>query len=76
MLDLTRFQGQKIRIGDDITIIIRDVNPQTGKLHISIDAPRDVTVHREEVYQRIRAEQAGLPIPPELTSQYQRWRRS
>ena len=74
MLDLTRFQGQKIRIGDDIVITISNVNPTNGKVHVSIDAPRDVIVHREEVYQRIRAERAGLPVPPELTNQYQRWR--
>lgn len=76
MLDLTRFQGQKIRIGDDIVITISNVNPTNGKVHVSIDAPRDVIVHREEVYQRIRAERAGLPVPAELTNQYQRWRRS
>lgn len=74
MLDLTRFQGQKIRIGDDIVITISNVNPTNGKVHVSIDAPRDVIVHREEVYQRIRAERAGLPVPAELTNQYQRWR--
>ena len=76
MLDLTRFQGQKIRIGDDIIIVIRNVNPTNGKVHVSIEAPRDVIVHREEVYQRIQAERAGLPVPDELTNQYQRWRRT
>lgn len=76
MLDLTRFQGQKIRIGDDIVIIIRNVNPKNGKVHVSIEAPRDVIVHREEVYRRIQAERAGLPASDELTNQYQRWRRT
>ena len=76
MLDLTRFQGQKIRIGDDIVIVIRNVNPKNGKVHVSIEAPRDVIVHREEVYQRIQAERAGLPASDDLTNQYQRWRRT
>ena len=74
MLNLSRFQGQKIRIGDDIVIVVRYVNPENGKVHLSIDAPREVAVNREEVYQRIQLERGGLPASDELTNQYQRWR--
>lgn len=73
MLDLTRYAGQRIRIGDDIVVVIRSVS-EHGRVFLSVEAPRDVPVHREEVYQRIRAEMEGRPTPPGLTSQYQRLR--
>ena len=54
MLVLTRKVGDCLRIGDDIKITIEKVDGNNVK--IGIDAPRNVTVHREEVYQRILAE--------------------
>lgn len=59
MLRLTRRQGQKIMIGDDITIEIgKTVNRE---VEVLIHAPRWVPVHREEIYKRIQAEkEAGL----------------
>ena len=51
MLILTRKIGQSLIIGDDIKITILADN--YGQIKIGIDAPRDVTVHREEVYERI-----------------------
>lgn len=54
MLILTRSKGQAIKIGDDITIIVVDVKgPQ---IRIGIDAPKNVAVHHEEIYERIQAE--------------------
>ena len=61
MLVLTRKVGQRIHIGDSITITV--VRLQDDKVRLGIEAPPDVPVHREEVYLRIRAE-AGAPEPP------------
>jgi carbon storage regulator len=58
MLILTRKVGESINIGDDITITILGVSGQ--QVRIGINAPKDVAVHREEIYQRI---QAGLTAP-------------
>lgn len=52
MLILTRKVGESINIGDDITITILGVSGQ--QVRIGINAPKDVAVHREEIYQRIR----------------------
>jgi carbon storage regulator len=54
MLVLTRTIGQTIKIGDDVSIIVLGV--QRNQVRMGIRAPRDVTVHREEVYMRIEAE--------------------
>ena len=54
MLVLTRKPGEKIQIGDDITILIMEIKGKHVKL--GIDAPSDVKVHREEIYQRIKEE--------------------
>ena len=53
MLILTRKVGESINIGDDITITILGVSGQ--QVRIGINAPKDVAVHREEIYQRIQA---------------------
>ena len=54
MLILTRKIGESIRIGDNITIKI--VSMDNKHVKIGIDAPRDVTVNREEIYQKIQNE--------------------
>ena len=54
MLVLTRKVDQSIMIGDNIRIVVVDVRGDQVK--IGIDAPRDVMVHRHEVYEDIRAE--------------------
>ncbi len=56
MLVMTRRIGEKIIIGSDITITILDV--QGNQVRIGIDAPRNVAVHREEIYRRIELERA------------------
>ncbi len=48
MLVLTRRRGEIIRIGDDIRIIVVDI--RDSSVRIGVDAPRDIPVHREEVY--------------------------
>jgi len=54
MLILTRNAGESIIIGDNIKIKILNVN--AGQVSIGIEAPRAVSVHREEIYQRIKNE--------------------
>ena len=51
MLVLTRKSGESIRIGDDIKITVSDIKGK--QIRIGIEAPGDITVHREEVYQMI-----------------------
>lgn len=58
MLVLSRQTDETIVIGDNIRITIVDV--RGDKVRIGIDAPRDVAVHREEVYHAIRRE-SGEP---------------
>jgi carbon storage regulator len=57
LLILTRRIGEKLKIGDDIDIVILGVNGQ--QVRIGIAAPKDLEVHREEIYDRIQAEKAG-----------------
>ena len=52
MLVLSRRQNEKIIIGDNIEIVIVGVRGDVVRL--GIEAPRDITVHREEVYQAIK----------------------
>ncbi len=54
MLSLTRSVGKTIRIGDDIEIIILRI--RGNQVRVGVSAPPHITVHREEVYQRIRAD--------------------
>jgi len=54
MLILTRKLGENIRIGDDIRIVVLDI--KGGQVKLGIDAPVDVSVHREEIYEKIREE--------------------
>lgn len=51
MLVLSRKAGQRIWIGDSICITIVDVG--RDKVRLGIDAPKEVTVHREEIWQEI-----------------------
>lgn len=52
MLVLTRKSGEGIRIGDDIKVVVLEVKENHIKL--GIDAPHDLSVHREEIYLKIR----------------------
>lgn len=54
MLILTRKVGESINIGDDITVTILGV--QGLQVRLGINAPKNVSVHREEIYKRIQAE--------------------
>ena len=58
MLVLTRRSGEKVVIGENVTVTVLGV--KGSQVRIGIDAPRDVTVNREEIYQRILKEREGL----------------
>jgi len=58
MLILTRKPGETIIIGDDIKVTILGVSSK--QIRIGIAAPKDISVHREEIYDRIHAEKAML----------------
>ncbi len=52
MLVLTRRIGESIIISDDIVIRVLDVS---GQVKLGIEAPQDISVHREEIYDKIKA---------------------
>ena len=57
MLILTRRAGETVMIGSDITITVLGV--KGNQVRIGINAPKDVAVHREEIYDRIQQEKEG-----------------
>ena len=54
MLILTRRVGETLVVGDNVTVTALGV--KGNQVRIGVNAPRDVSVHREEIYQRIRKE--------------------
>ena len=55
MLILTRRVGETLMVGDEVTVSVLGVNG--NQVRIGINAPKDVAVHREEIYERIKAEE-------------------
>jgi carbon storage regulator len=54
MLILTRRVGETLMVGDDVTVTVLGV--KGNQVRIGVNAPKDVAVHREEIYDRIRKE--------------------
>ena len=61
MLILTRRVGETVLVGNDVTVTI--VGVKGKQIRIGINAPKDVAVHREEIYERIR----DVQLPARLT---------
>jgi carbon storage regulator len=57
MLILTRRVGEAVMIGEEVTVTVLGV--KGNQVRIGVDAPKTVSVHREEIFERIKSEQAG-----------------
>lgn len=57
MLILTRRMGETLIIGDDVNVTVLGI--KGNQVRLGINAPKDVSVHREEIYLRIQQEKTG-----------------
>ena len=56
MLILTRRIGETLMVGDEVTVTVLGV--KGNQVRLGVNAPKEIAVHRDEIYQRIRQEQA------------------
>jgi carbon storage regulator len=61
MLILTRRVGETLMVGDDVTVTVLGV--KGNQVRIGVNAPKEVAVHREEIYERIKRERADKSSP-------------
>lgn len=61
MLILTRRVGETVMIGEEVTVTVLGV--KGNQVRIGVNAPRDVAVHREEIFERIKREEQGDGSP-------------
>ena len=64
MLILTRRIGETLTIGDNVQVTVLGV--KGNQVRLGVNAPKEIPVHREEIYQRIQKEKeanAGQPLP-------------
>ena len=71
MLVLTRRIGKKIVIGDDVSVTILGV--KGNQVRIGIEAPLEIPVHREEIYQRVLKERAERMLWWRVSRNFQNW---
>jgi carbon storage regulator len=73
MLVLTRKVGERIRIGDDVTVQVLEV--RGGQVRLGFAAPADVRIFREEIFRLIQGQndQARLPDPESLGDAAKAW---
>ena len=64
MLILTRRVGETLMIGDQVSVTVLGV--KGNQVRIGVNAPRNVSVHREEIYDRIQREHDGAGVAHEL----------
>ncbi len=68
MLILTRRVGESVMIGNEVTVTVLGV--KGNQVRIGVNAPREVAVHREEIYRRIAEEEhSGGQVPPPQKAQ-------
>lgn len=60
MLILTRRVGESVVIGDDVDVTVLGV--KGNQVRLGVKAPREIAVHREEIYQRIRRENENAGV--------------
>ena len=60
MLILTRRVGEALMVGDDTKIVVLDV--KGSQIRLGINAPKDVQVHREEIYQKIQSDDESVAV--------------
>ena len=66
MLILTRRIGETLMIGDEITVTVLGV--KGNQVRVGVNAPKDIAVHREEIYERIQKEISNNDSAKEISS--------